>query len=235
MADFPSFKEELRALLCPDHSGLAAAAGRMAEALRRDPRYRAAAAVYAEPHPGLRQVRINALVDGKNLLMPTAGLKEGFVLIRPHRIPFPRLGFAVSMKGQLEYGEKVRVERLAGLGVGLLAAAGGMVTPSGLWLGDGKGFFDLSCAILAEARALAADFFLMAAPAACLLAEFPAAPWDLRLDAQLAPGGVRDFPAEGGGRAREKEILWQALAPRRIRKVSPLWQMRQERGRAEHP
>ena len=223
----PSGKDELRSLLAPDHSGLDSVAGRMAEALRRDPRYRAAATVYVEPHPCLRQTRINALIDGKNLLMPTAGLKEGFVLLRPHRAPFPRLAFAVSLKGQFEYGEKVNVKRLAGLEVGLLVAAGGMLSPSGLWLGDGNGFFDLACAILAESGALAPDFTLCAVPAACLLADFPAAAWDVRVNAELGPDGLRPMNAAC---PEAKKIHWQTLPPRRIRKITPLWQLRQKAG-----
>lgn len=222
-ASFPVSKDDLRPIPAADHSALVSAAGRMAEALRRDPAYRAAAALYVEPHPCLRQVRINTLVDGKNLLVPTAGLKEGFVLLRPHRIPFPRLVHAVSLKGQADYGERLDVARLAGLGIGLAVAAGGMLSPSGLWLGDGKGFLDLVCAILAECGGLAPGFRIVAAPAACLLADFTPASWDVRVNAELGPDGLRPVNAAGPER---KRIEWQAVAPRRTRKITPLWQLR---------
>ena len=62
--------------------------GRLAELLRRSPDYRSAKQIFVDPGPSLQQVRINCLADGKELIMPSAGLKEGFYFFKPYIIPF---------------------------------------------------------------------------------------------------------------------------------------------------
>lgn len=214
-------REDLRHLFDPAPGHLIAIAGRLAEALRRDPAYRASRAIYAEPHPCLQQIRINCLLDGKRLLMPTAGLKEGFTLTEPFSVPFRALSYAVSLKGQMEHGRKVKTGALYGLDIGLLAAAGGMVDPAGVWLGNGKGFLDLVYAILKESSALAPAARVYAVPSACLVEKIPPRPWDVRVNAILE--GEVGVPC--GDEQVSGKIFWAELAKKRIKKITPLWQL----------
>ncbi len=80
----------------------------MAERLRGLDTYRAATTVFAEPVPLLHQARINLLLDGKRLVMPSPGLKQGFFLLEPFLVPFPRLPWAVSMTGAAACGRLFR-------------------------------------------------------------------------------------------------------------------------------
>ncbi len=212
----------MRVLLNPAPEQLTVVSGRLAETLRRDPIYRAAKVVYIEPHPCLAQIRVNTLIDGKKLLMPTAAMKEGFTLTRPFSVPFPALNFAVSLKGQSEHGEKLRVAGLAGLEVGVLVAAGGMIDPAGLWLGDGKGFLDLAYAILSQAKALAGQAVIYAVPTACLLEKTAPRPWDVRINAGIISEGIVSLTREQA----DGLIHWDALPEKRIRKITSLWQLR---------
>ncbi len=217
----PGDKEGLRRLLTSSPEHLNLVAGRLAETLRRDQHYRGAETVYVEPHPCLRQIRINTLIDGKKLLMPTAGIKEGFTLTTPFSVPFPSLNWAVTLKGQADYGRNLALSDLGGLGVGMLVAADGYIDPAGVWLGGGNGFLDLAWAILTQARALAPDAVLYGVAAARLLEKLAPSPWDVRINAEISVDRIRPLTTE----QTAGEILWQSLPPKRIRKITPLWQL----------
>ena len=197
----------------------------MAELLRRDRVYRRAETIFVTPAHCLQQVRINSLVDNKRLLMPTPGLKNGFVLLKPGTIPFPKLGFAVTPKGMAQFGEYLGLEKLDGLNIGLLLTDAVAVDQNGNRLGHGKGFFDLAGAILAEAGGLARDgtFLAMATTGTTSL---PIDPWDIPLTGILDIGGIHRFPQQ---KKPGPQIFWDRLSMARIRKITPLRQLHQRR------
>lgn len=148
-------KEELRSEFLNVPEGKAS--GTSAERVRRLDKYREAKRIFVGPTARLQQVRINALNDGKELLVPAPGMKEGFFLLAPYEIPFKSLNYAVGYKGLAQYGRRVAVEELCRTPVGLLITDCLAVDPTGYFVGEGKGFFDLAVAILAELRGLAPD------------------------------------------------------------------------------
>ena len=79
--------------------------GKIAEAIRRQDAYRQCRQIFVSPSPDLAQIRINALLDGKELVVSGPGLKEGFYQLRPYVVPFPKLAFAVSLKGLPVHGQ----------------------------------------------------------------------------------------------------------------------------------
>lgn len=204
--------------------------GPLAQALRGLEQYRRCRRLLAEPGPLLAQVRINALLDGKELLIPGPGLRDGFYLLRPFTIPFPSLPFAVSSRGLIRHGRRLGLPELAGLELELLVAAPLAVDAAGLLLGEGQGFFDLSLAILDQAGALHPEHRVAAAaptaPPDWLLA---ADPWDVRADYLLGPTGV--VPVGQPVDHRRYPIFRQNLDPTRLRRISPLWQL----SRADQP
>jgi 5-formyltetrahydrofolate cyclo-ligase len=124
--------------------------GRAAERLRRTPEYRGAQVIFCAPDRSLLQVRINALHDGKSLIVATPGLRGGFVLLERGRLPFHRLAQVVSARGFQRHGRPLRLvgERFE---VDLLVTGALAVDDHGRRLGKGAGFFDLECALLAQA------------------------------------------------------------------------------------
>ena len=193
--------------------------GKIAEAIRRLPPYRACQQILVSPNPALSQVRINALIDGKELIVPGPGLKEGFYLLRPYAVPFPKLSFAVSLKGLTIHGQLLPHQELADLSIGLLLTEALAIDPRGLCLGDGNGFFDLSCATLNQAGALTDSPTIWAVAPPPLSEELPNDPWDVQVDGLIGPGGATFFPP----REALPGLLWQHLAEQRIKKMTPLW------------
>lgn len=92
-------------------------------------------------------------------------------------------------------------------------------------LGDGKGFFDLAAAILAAAGALASGVAVVGAGPA-VDRDLPADPWDVRADYRLDAAGVTSCRADSAAAAWP--IFWEQLPPVRIRRITPLWQLKEK-------
>ncbi len=215
-------KEQLRNRLQHNLSSPAKGGGKIAEQLRRQDFYLKARTVFATPAPLLHQIRVNCLLDGKQLVMPTPGLKDGFFRIKPHTVPFRQLGMAMTESGlrrfgrRLEPGEKLAIDMLL---TGALA-----VDRKGGRLGSGTGYFDLTCALLSANDWLAsAPQILAAVDRTQQVAEpLPREPWDVILTGVLTREGCNRF---GDHARREYPIFWQQLAAGRIKKITPLWQL----------
>jgi 5-formyltetrahydrofolate cyclo-ligase len=198
--------------------------GKCAEAVRRLERYRDAKRIFVGPAARLQQIRINALTDGKELLVPAPGLKEGFYLLAPYGIPFKHLSFAVGYNGLAQYGRKVAGEELGQVPVGLLVTDCLAVDPAGYFVGEGNGFFDLAVAILAELHGLApqAEAYGVGEPAQILAQEIEHGGWDVRLNGFITVEGII-LPRSGGH--ADRRVLWEMLPSKRIRKITPLWKL----------
>lgn len=207
------WREELRNE--PPVAGL----GKIAEAVRRIEAYRQCRQLFISPAPSLAQLRINALLDGKELIVPGPGLKEGFYLLRPFSIPFAKLSLAVSLKGVPMHGELLRHEDLAHLAIAVLITEALAVDNQGRRLGDGSGFFDLSCALLRRCGALVAEPAIWAAAVPWRLAELPVDTWDVGMHGLIEAQGLISFPQQEPLPA----LGWQALPKQRIKKITPLW------------
>ncbi|MBI5558909.1 MAG: 5-formyltetrahydrofolate cyclo-ligase [Deltaproteobacteria bacterium] len=205
--------------------------GKAAELLRREASYRTARQVFVSPVPALQQVRINCLLDGKDLLIPAPGLKEGFYLLKPYTVPFSALPHAVSLKGFPKYGRKLRREELESLVIPLLVTGATAVDRQGGRLGDGLGFFDLSHAILSELGVLAPERRVITFVREEQLVDsfLPRQCWDVLSDVIVTEQHLysTEHAAVPPGR-----IFWELLTENRIRKVTPLWWLR---GQGNYP
>ncbi|MCB2182818.1 MAG: hypothetical protein KQH63_12365 [Desulfobulbaceae bacterium] len=203
-------------------------ANKRAELLRGQADYKHARQIFVSPAPALQQVRVNCLLDGKDLVMPSAGLKEGFFLFKPYSIPFQDLPFAVTMKGAPRFAKKLRQADVEELQVDLLATDAVAVDSLGSRLGDGLGFFDLSYAVLKTLGALTEE----AKTAICvgidqrISATLPVTPWDVPADMIVTEKEVQRISKACGHRG---EIFWEQLSGKKIKKMTPLWWLQQNK------
>ncbi len=228
----PFSKEQLRELSArPDPALSLEVAGRLAEVLRRLPGYRQAKQVMIDPSPLLKQARINALVDGKVLIMPGPGLKEGFYRLDPYTTKFGQLSQAVSGRDLPDFGKRLASrQEIGGLEISLLIGEAWAVDRRGFFLGEGKGFFDLSVALLAELGGLAEGCRVVMAVTDLerLINNLPADPWDVACELLLTAEGEEPLSREG---QLSQGIVWDALSLDRIRRITPLWKLYVEQGR----
>jgi 5-formyltetrahydrofolate cyclo-ligase len=204
--------------------------GRAAELLRRDPAYRGARQLFVSPVPALQQVRINCLLDGKELIIPAPGLKDGFYLFNPYSIPFQKIPHSVSMQGFAAAGKRLTRAEIESLSVSLLVTDAAAVDSSGNRLGDGFGFFDLSIAILLEMGALQSGALV----AACINEEriinedLPVVGWDVKVD--IIVSNQQIFQPQRVVSSPVIHIFWERLPAKRIRKITPLWWLKGSHG-----
>lgn len=196
--------------------------GRSAELLRREAAYRAARQIFVSPVPALQQVRINCLLDGKDLIVSGPGLKEGFYLLKPYAVPFQQLPHSVSMKGLAKAGQRLTRPELEGLAVSLLVTDAAAVDQQGNRLGDGLGFFDLSFAILTALGAMSRDALVAAFVNEwqIMAKPLPTASWDVPADIIVTEQQL--YRTEHVS-SPPRRIFWEHLPDRKIRKITPLW------------
>lgn len=228
----PFTKEQLRELHGrPDADLSMELAGRLAERLRRLDGYRQAKQLFIDPSPLLKQARLNALLDGKVLIMPGPGLKDGFYRLDPYTIKFPQLAKAVNGRDLADFGKRLASRsEIAGLEISLVIGEAWALDRRGFFLGEGKGFFDLSVALLAELGGLAEGYRVVMALADLvrLINNLPPDSWDVGVDVFLTAEGEELLSREGGA---APAIVWEALTLDRIRRITPLWKLYVEQGR----
>lgn len=223
MADKDRFRLELAdktdAILPPSNTW-----GRIAEKVRRLPAYRPAKQVFVDPAPSLKQICLNTLMDGKKLVMPSPALKDGFYLLSANAVPFNRRIQAISSKGLVEFGHKLSLTDCRDLEISFLVTSCPAWDKQGNRLGEGQGFFDLSFAILSELQAVGPQAVVAGvAGQGQKVTSVPVDPWDVGLDFVVCEDEIIEFPF------RERKIgsiFWDKLEPRRIKKISPLFQLR---------
>ena len=204
-------------------------AGKIAEAVRRIEAYRQCRQLFVAPAPALAQIRINALLDGKELIVPGPSLKEGFYLLRPFQVPFTKLGLAVSLKGLPLHGQLLGHQEVSQLAIELLVTDALAVDARGNCLGDGNGFFDLACAILNQCGALVEAPLILAAGVILEPESLPVDSWDVRVHALIGPQGGKFFSPG----ICLPDIDWQQLSRQRIKKMTPLWKEWERAGSPE--
>jgi 5-formyltetrahydrofolate cyclo-ligase len=197
--------------------------GLVAECLRKQDVYRRSSILFVSPVPALQQVRINALVDGKTLVLPGPAIKKGFYRLKPYAVAFKDLGHAVSLQGLESFGTLLSPRALARLHIDLALTDCLAVAPDGGRLGRGTGFFDLAMAILAELGGVDDQtvFGAVGAPEQLMADILPQDSWDVPLHFFVAGPEPTLFTAGG----RHLRVEWQALEKKRIRKIEPLWQL----------
>lgn len=218
-------KNEIRAVSLPmPEERIFAVQGKLAENLRRSESYRHCQQIFIDPSLLLRQARINALLDGKELIMPGAGLKEGFYLLKPFRIPFKNLVMGVTYAGLERYGRRLAAADISSLQISLLLGESIAVDRQGWRLGDGQGFFDLAIALLGEMGGLAAGCQVVAAidDPAKVVEKVPQEPWDIKCAKILGPAGIEELFETSS----IPGLFWDAIPPERIKRISPLRRLR---------
>ena len=194
--------------------------GKAAERLRYLPEYRSSRRVMVPPDQAQLQVRINALMDGKELIAASPGLREGFFLIRRDLVR-PR-DWARALRGSniARYGRPLPVKEIGK--VDLLVTGAVAVGLNSGRIGKGKGYFDLEYMILREVGAVEEDTVIAAVvDDSQVLEEVPVAEGDVSVDIIVTP--TRTLRLEH--LPRPKGIRWERVPMRLIRRMKPLWEL----------
>jgi 5-formyltetrahydrofolate cyclo-ligase len=124
--------------------------GKAAERLRRLPCYRTARCLLIPPVQAFRQIALNALTDGKRLILATPQLQNGFYLVDPAAVPPHRRPQAVVPHRSNPFAQRIQYGSPRGPRVDLILTPSLAAARDGSRLGDGHGHLDIQVACLAE-------------------------------------------------------------------------------------
>lgn len=195
-------------------------AGRAAERVRFLPEYKGARRVMVPPDQAQLQVRINALMDGKDLIVASPGLKEGFFLFRREDLRPPLWAKALRGSNLPYYGRPLKLEEIGQIDLMITGAVA--VGLNGGRIGKGKGYFDLEYLILREVGAVDEGTPIVAVVDDLqVYQEVPVEDGDVSVDVIVTPTRV----IRVGRPPRPRGIPWEDLPLRLIRRMKPLWEL----------
>ncbi len=110
-----------------------------------------ARSVFVAPDNSLESLRALTLGLGKQLIVPTYGMRRGFISLDGGAIAAEHHALAATLDGMERFGTRLEVDDLlAHEGVQLVLTGAVAVTKDGVHFGGGEGNLDLEWAILAE-------------------------------------------------------------------------------------
>ena len=166
-----------------------------AERLRRHPAYRQAQAIVVMPEPAMLQVRINALLDGKNLIAATPGLKQGLVRLNTNNLPLPRRQALLTGSALAKSGKPIRWPGSKLNRVDLVVGTALASDSRGFLLGDGRGLLDLLMAMLNQMQALTShtQLVVLQHENQFLDINIPENEWDVPANLVVSPNEIKNF------------------------------------------
>jgi len=206
----------------PDFKG----SERCADQIRSMDVYVNAEVVFITPDNCLQKLREYAIMDGKKIIMPTYGIKRGFLILHRGLVPEGKEDFASTLDGADIYGKPVTLLQLKNMGkVDLLVTGASAVNMKGVRYGKGHGYFDLEWAMLREIGVVGEETPIIAVIHDCQLVEesIEASPYDTIVDYIITPSRtikVENRPPKPRG------IDWNKLPQDFIREIPPLKELK---------
>jgi 5-formyltetrahydrofolate cyclo-ligase len=159
-----------------------------AQKLRELPEFKLARTVFCNPDAPQRYVREIVLRDGKQLVMATPKLRQGFLLIDPNSISASNIREASTIRGAFKHGNSINP---ANVKIDLFVAGSVAVSPNGGRLGKGTGYSDKEYSILKDAKGLSPHAIVATTVHDVQVVEnISANEWDVPVDVIVTPTRV---------------------------------------------
>lgn len=189
--------------------------------------YRDAKIIFIAPDNCIEQLRLQALRDGKTVLMTTYSIKRGFWLLDPTRIAPADFEKAAMLDGMERLATPVSLDEIAALpSVDYLVTGTGAINHEGVRFGKGHGFFDAEWGMLYTLGRITKDTPAAAVVHDCQLLDEKLYPdvFDTVVDAVFTPTRTIEVidpqkPTCG--------ILWDRLDPHMLATIPPLQDLKQ--------
>ena len=183
------------------------------------PEWRRARTVKVNPDSPQRYVRLQALREGKILVMPTPRIRRGFLLLDPSLIPREAYGRASTIRGAFRYGRLLDSLDIIESGlppIDFIVEGSVAVDRRCNRLGKGEGYGDLEYALLyllgkaGEETPVATTVHELQ-----IVEEIPSKPHDLPLDIVVTPRRVYRCPR----RERPRGLVLSSLSEEKVREI----------------
>ena len=184
--------------------------------------YQRSDVLFITPDNCLERLRAQAVRDGKVQIMPTYGIRRGFVELRPERVPAGLEAYAVLLDVIEMLGLHISLKELrARYKIGLAVTGASAVSLSGVRFGKGHGFFDLEWAMLCMTGAVDANTPVAALVHDCQVVDvdLDTSPFDTICDYVVTPTRVVEVR---GALKPTQGVLWDQLEPGMLENIPPL-------------
>jgi len=192
--------------------------------------YRRAKLLFITPDNCLVKLRECALLDGKRFVMPTYGIRRGFVLLNRSLVPPGKEDFAATLDGAERFGRRVSLRDIASLGKFDIVFTGvSVVSTTGVRFGKGHGYFDLEWAMLSEIGAVDDSTPVVVVAHDCQVVEvdLPSQPHDTVADIIVTPTRIIHVERRGG---KLRRINWALVSREMLEEIPPLKELAEMRG-----
>lgn len=136
-------------------------------------KYREAKIIFVTPDNSLISLRERCIVDHKVLVIPTYGLKRGFLQINGNEIPFGQERFAATLDGVEYFGRPYELttnDKLAK--PNLLITGASVINTQGIRISNGPSYFELEWLILATLRLIQINTPVFSIVHTCQVVDF---------------------------------------------------------------
>ncbi|CAE7208354.1 hypothetical protein CFE70_009119 [Pyrenophora teres f. teres 0-1] len=155
----------------PDFRGSASVVDHLVEL----PCYKAAATILVTPDNSLERLRVQALKDGKRVLVATYRLRRGFVLLHPAQIEQSKYETAACLDGMEKpgIGRPVTLAQMRDecLKVDLCVTGGLVFNAQGVTIWEGHNLFEVQWAMLQDMKILQAKTPVVAVAHSCQVVD----------------------------------------------------------------
>lgn len=180
--------------------------------------------VKVNPDSAQRQVRFEALSQGKLLLMPTPRLRSGFIIL-DSTVPKDRLRFASTIRGAFILGRKVPLDKLPAIDLAVVGSVA--VAPDGGRIGKGEGYSEMEYGILRELGLVSESTPIVTTVHDSQIVEsVPLEEHDIAVDYIVTPTRVLTANRR---RARPAGILWSKVTPDMMERMPILKELKERR------
>ena len=188
--------------------------------------YQDAEIIFIAPDNCIEQLRLQALRDGKTVLMTTYSIKRGFWLLDPKRIDAGDYEKAAMLDGMERLALPVTLEDIARLpSVDYLVTGTGAINHQGVRFGKGHGFFDVEWAMLYTLKRITASTPAAAVVHDCQMLDETLYPdvFDTVVDAVFTP--TRTIEVDSPQKPT-CGILWDRLDAQMYETIPPLQELK---------
>lgn len=152
----------------PDFAGSIAAQ----ERITTQSQWKSANVVFCAPDNSLELLRLAALTAGKKILVPTYGLRRGFVFIDGGKIQKSDHALAATLDGMERFGKRLGPADLRQVGtIDLVITGATAVTTNGLHIGGGQRYLALEWMMMKQLGVLSTDVKVFAVVHDCQVVE----------------------------------------------------------------
>jgi 5-formyltetrahydrofolate cyclo-ligase len=187
------------------------------------PEWQNAKVIKSNPDSPQRQIRYQALKDGKIVYMavPRLASTKPFVELDPHKLK--NLYEASSIKGASKFGRAVTLDEMRS--IDLVVCGSVAVNQYGERIGKGEGYSELEFALAVEAGKLERNVPVITSvhPLQLINEQIDRKRHDFTVDIILMPNEILRCPPD---RKRPKGIYWKDLDKQKIEEIPALMQLK---------